>query len=327
MDIHLPSCRLTLSESRLWCRLALCILALAAIVGFATRLHGTHANDQARAVRRARLRQGLDLPKREFVPGEILVRFKPGTTDLQKLKVHALVNAQVMKRFDSVSHLERVRLSDGARVDEAVTNYRAQADVLYAEPNYVVHTIQNLTLPNDPRFSQQWNLHNTGQNGGTAGADIHAHDAWNVTKGSASVVLALIDTGVDYTHPDLSSQIWSAPTPFTVTRTQGDVFTCPAGFFFFSSRRRHTRFDCDWSSDVCSSDLDRPRARSSRRSSTCSSAAAPPCPTPRPSSASSTSSASAWSTRSGPRRWRSADTRSEERRVGKECRSRWSPYH
>ena len=131
MDIHLPSCRLTRSESRLWCRLALCILALAAIVGFATRLPGTHASDQARAVRRARLRQGLDLPKREFVPGEILVRFKPGTTDLQKLKVHALVNAQVLKRFDSVSHLERVRLPDGARVDEAVTNYRAQAAVLY----------------------------------------------------------------------------------------------------------------------------------------------------------------------------------------------------
>ncbi len=246
MDIHLPSCRLTRSESRLWCRLALCILALAAIVGFATRLPGTHASDQARAVRRARLRQGLDLPKREFVPGEILVRFKPGTTDLQKLKAHALVNAQVLKRFDSVSHLERVRLPDGARVDEAVTNYRAQADVLYAEPNYVVHTIQNLTLPNDPRFSQQWNLHNTGQNGGTAGADIHAPEAWNVTKGSASVVLALIDTGVDYTHPDLSSQIWSAPTPFTVTRTQGDVFTCPAGSRGFNA----VAGTCDPADDV-----------------------------------------------------------------------------
>src|SRR5688572_32482212 len=77
--------------------------------------------------------------------------------------------------------------------------------------------------------------------------------------------------------------------------------------FFFSSRRRHTRFDCDWSSDVCSSDLtagsSAPPRRGSRR----------PVPTP---------------TRRPPRRGASTGTpRSEERRVGKECRSRWSPYH
>src|SRR5205085_3554862 len=75
-------------------------------------------------------------------------------------------------------------------------------------------------------------------------------------------------------------------------------------FFFFSSRRRHTRFDCDWSSDVCSSDLLRRYApRSSGNSVVITSAA-------RDLAVGS-----------------AAPPRSEERRVGKECRSRWSPYH
>src|SRR5688572_32515810 len=71
-------------------------------------------------------------------------------------------------------------------------------------------------------------------------------------------------------------------------------------FFFFSSRRRHTRFDCDWSSDVCSSDLQ--KATSANQP-------------PRHLEAPNLPPRSPWR------------LRSEERRVGKECRSRWSPYH
>src|SRR5262245_62737379 len=75
------------------------------------------------------------------------------------------------------------------------------------------------------------------------------------------------------------------------------VLGCHCVFFFFSSRRRHTRCLSDWSSDVCSSDLDRLVGGSRRRRAA--------CPSPR----------------------RRAADRSEERRVGKECRSRWSPEH
>src|SRR5256885_10965071 len=97
-------------------------------------------------------------------------------------------------------------------------------------------------------------------------------------------------------------------------------------FFFFSSRRRHTRLQGDWSSDVCSSDLGRP--------STC----------PRPTTPRWTGTPSPARTFPPPGRvtWPSSPScqpapcstarfcpgrRSEERRVGKECRSRWSPYH
>ena len=69
-------------------------------------------------------------------------------------------------------------------------------------------SVQIKQVPNDPDFSLQNNLDNTGQNGGTVGADIHATAAWDVTTGSNSVVIAEMDTGIDYTHPDLYQNIW-----------------------------------------------------------------------------------------------------------------------
>src|SRR5688572_32059696 len=81
-------------------------------------------------------------------------------------------------------------------------------------------------------------------------------------------------------------------------------------FFFFSSRRRHTRFDCDWSSDVCSSDLEADRAPSNDRQQI-------PARVEEELSRSTVVE----------HRLRMRRRRSEERRVGKECRSRWSPYH
>src|SRR2546430_8835107 len=96
--------------------------------------------------------------------------------------------------------------------------------------------------------------------------------------------------------------------------------------FFFSSRRRHTRFDCDWSSDVCSSDLVSPKGarkfqkrREGRRSP----------PTVREAEPARGSGPCTGPTHSIPLRrpLLLQPPRSEERRVGKECRSRWSPYH
>ena len=66
-------------------------------------------------------------------------------------------------------------------------------------------------MPNDAQFSQQWALDNTGQDGGTPGDDIDATQAWNITTGSRNVVVAVIDSGVDYTDPDLAANIWTNP--------------------------------------------------------------------------------------------------------------------
>src|SRR2546427_8915536 len=96
--------------------------------------------------------------------------------------------------------------------------------------------------------------------------------------------------------------------------------------FFFSSRRRHTRFDCDWSSDVCSSDLEDHPTREYERAALCARAGAhareatpldPETPLPVRDCRRASYLAMAQAER----------VRSEERRVGKECRSRWAPYH
>ena len=67
------------------------------------------------------------------------------------------------------------------------------------------------TVPNDPLFSRLYALRNTGQTGGPVGADIDATAAWNVTTGSQAVFVGVIDTGIDYTHPDLAANIWTNP--------------------------------------------------------------------------------------------------------------------
>jgi subtilisin family serine protease len=110
----------------------------------------------------------------------------------------------VSVRKTGIDEFERVKLAPGVSVQQAIQIYQASPDVEYAEPNYIVKAV---VIPNDAKFGQQWALHNTGQtvNGitGSAGADIDAPDAWNIAQGSASVIVAVIDTGIDNNHPDL----------------------------------------------------------------------------------------------------------------------------
>ncbi len=77
--------------------------------------------------------------------------------------------------------------------------------VAYAELNHVVSIA---ATPNDPSFSQLWGLHNTGQTGGTNDKDIDAPEAWELATGDSNIVVAVTDTGVDFSHPDLDRQRW-----------------------------------------------------------------------------------------------------------------------
>jgi hypothetical protein len=141
------------------------------------------------------------------VPDEVLVRFKPGTMGATMAAAHAAVGGSVARAFSVVDNLRLVKLPPGVDVKEAIRRYRQHADVLYAEPNWIVQAVE--TAPNDASFGELWGLKNTGQSQGTVDADIDATNAWDITTGSSSVVVAVIDTGVDYRHPDLAPNIFT----------------------------------------------------------------------------------------------------------------------
>jgi subtilisin family serine protease len=184
------------------------------------------ANSGIRVVRRT---DWATQPK--YRPDELLVRFRPGTQSQTMDAAHAAASASNVKSWASLDGLQLVRLPSGTNVQSAVASYRRNPAVLYAEPNYVVHA---LGTPNDPSFSQQWNLQNTGQLGGLLGADIHAVQAWTQTTGSANVVVAVIDTGIDYKHPDLASNVWINSSGYAGT-LNGVAINCSTGTHGFNA--------------------------------------------------------------------------------------------
>ena len=143
----------------------------------------------------------------DYVPDEVLVKFKTGKAAMAQ-SFHAQIGARVAGSL-AVSKVNRVRLPKDVTVSEAVRLYSANPAVEFVEPNYILHFVN--TYPNDPQFSNQWGHENSGQFGGTFDADIDSVEAWDTSVGSDSVVVAITDTGIDLTHPDLDANIWTNP--------------------------------------------------------------------------------------------------------------------
>ena len=136
--------------------------------------------------------------------GGLLVKFKSSASAEAKQKVHDKHGSKVVKDFSAL-RIQHIKLKDDASFIEAIGRYQSEPEVEYVEPNY---RVVNEDFPNDPRFNELWGLFNTGQTGGTAGADINAPSAWSITTGNSNVVVAVIDSGVDYTHKDLAANMW-----------------------------------------------------------------------------------------------------------------------
>lgn len=127
----------------------------------------------------------------EYVPGEILVKFKPGA-ELQAMFENRRIGAEVVETLPDL-HVSRLKLPQNLDVLRGIKHYSSLSFVEYAEPNYIMRAF---FTPNDPSFASQWGP-----------KKIQCPSAWNLTWGSSSVLIAIVDTGISKTHPDLSSKI------------------------------------------------------------------------------------------------------------------------
>ncbi len=162
--------------------------------------------------------KGPDIPDGvEYASDKIIVKFIEGTSDetisminsknkvvssekIIKKNPKAVENekTKILKKhgLDRIYLLKLPRQTD---INKIINSYKNNSNVEFAEPNYIVHID---AVPNDPDFSLLWGLHNEND------ADIDAPEAWDITTGSSDIVVAVIDTGVDYNHQDLAANMW-----------------------------------------------------------------------------------------------------------------------
>ncbi|MBI3806191.1 MAG: S8 family serine peptidase [Nitrospirae bacterium] len=153
---------------------------------------------------------GSESQPAQYVPGELIVKFRDAASAATIAAAHSAAGGRAHKTFAAgTSRLHHLKLNPEVVVEDAVSKYQQSPAVEYAEPNYLY---QASMIPNDPQFTSLWGLHNTGQtvNGtaGTAGADIEAPHAWDLTTGSFNVIIGVVDTGIAYDHPDLAPNMW-----------------------------------------------------------------------------------------------------------------------
>ncbi|BDY13465.1 S8 family serine peptidase [Hydrogenimonas cancrithermarum] len=147
----------------------------------------------------------------DYAPNEALVVYKDQSA-LQS--IHALLPMQdlaigLLKRLSGRSGKIFARVRSSLSTETLCEKLRQDPRVIAVSPNY---RRRLSTIPNDPDFQKQWGLRNTGQEvegeSGSPGADIHVENAWDLTVGSSDVVVAILDTGIDYRHSDLRENIW-----------------------------------------------------------------------------------------------------------------------
>ena len=141
----------------------------------------------------------------EAVPNQVIVKLNPGIQSAQISTLQASLGASVLETTNT-SGVQLWSIQGDA--DAAISAHSSNPAIEYIEPNYILRTT---AIPDDSNFDRHWGLNNTGQTGGTPDADIDAVEAWDITTGSSDVVVGVIDTGVDYTHPDLVDNMWTNP--------------------------------------------------------------------------------------------------------------------
>ncbi|MBA3631505.1 MAG: S8 family serine peptidase [Acidobacteria bacterium] len=220
-----------MNRNNFWTHLgiAVVLIGLAAIIGQIVRWEATlrQSRTSSETVRPMPKPVAVKRSSAESEP-EVLVKFRPNVSLAEIKKIAVKNNDRVEDEIESVKGLVAIDDLDNADAKKVAEQYSALSGlVVYAEPNIEIklddpiiisskdlllrENDANPILPNDPMFKDQWALNNAGQGGGKEKADLSALKAWLKTQGSNDVVVAVLDSGVDYTHPDLVANMWLRP--------------------------------------------------------------------------------------------------------------------
>ena len=154
---------------------------------------------------------------------EVIITFDGSVDDEEIRNVIRQSGLRFIKEFPAIDPTVLVGFtgptSFGFEIADQLTELE---EVAVAEPNFI-HDLPEMATPNDPLFSDQWDMQNTGQTGGTIGADMKAAAAWDISTGSSSIVVAVIDEGVDVDHPDLAANMVAGHDAVTADPTPGGV--------------------------------------------------------------------------------------------------------
>ncbi|NUO81494.1 S8 family serine peptidase, partial [candidate division KSB1 bacterium] len=143
--------------------------------------------------------------KPRVVTGELVIKYKAGTVlanTVQSLGDMGVVQISSAPKLSFI----KGRVAPGRDLEQVMAQCRAHSDIEYVEPNYRLYALETPPVfPNDPEFSQLYGMHQSNDN------DIDAPEAWELTTGNASIIVGVIDTGIDYDHEDLKANIWKNP--------------------------------------------------------------------------------------------------------------------
>lgn len=147
----------------------------------------------------------------EFVPGEYIVKLKPEFKSFKNLNsLENIFNARVKSQFPQYN-LITIKKASIENKDSAIQRLLSTGLVDYVEPNYIYRMNK---APADSKYKQLWGLKNSGQRDsdgtrGVSGVDINVEKAWDIHTGSKNMIVAIIDTGIDFSHPDLAENLWT----------------------------------------------------------------------------------------------------------------------
>ncbi|MCP1126249.1 S8 family serine peptidase [Bacillus sp. 3103sda1] len=152
---------------------------------------------------------------KKYKNDEVLIKFK-NNYSIENLE-GITKNLGLAKKQDLGPNVKLVNFKSNSNLEDVLKILNSLPQVEYAEPNYLLQAsdMANTSAVSDPLYGQLWGMKNTGQTidgiTGRSGIDIKAETAWAMTKGSSNIIVAVIDTGIDISHPDLRDRIWRNP--------------------------------------------------------------------------------------------------------------------